>query len=175
MKIAVVAFSLVARDSRVLRTSRALAEHGHEVHLIGYGASPRNCPGQFHSLGPPPTRMAHWAWVLVGYASTILSSRITHLITQLRPLHRHCFALLRQIHPDVIHANDWPVLPVAVMTKKMMGTRIVYDSHEFASEEHGERWLWRLLYRPHVCATEAAGLREADRVVTIGLCGSPLS
>jgi glycosyltransferase involved in cell wall biosynthesis len=86
----------------------------------------------------------------------------------LRPLHRHCYALLRQIRPDVIHANDWPVLPIAVMMKKAIGARIVYDSHEFASEEHGERWLWRLLYRPHVCATEAAGLREADRVVTIG-------
>ncbi len=86
----------------------------------------------------------------------------------LRPLHRHCYALLRQIRPDAIHANDWPVLPVAAMTKKETGARIVYDSHEFAREEHGTRSLWRLLYRPHVCVTEAAGLRDADRVVTIG-------
>src|SRR5262245_39311371 len=168
MRIAIVAFSPVARDSRVLRTSRALAEHGHEVHLIGYGAKPHNCPGRFHSLGPPPTRMAHWAWVLVGYAPAILSSRLTRLTARFRPLHRRCFILLRQIRPNVIHANDWAVLPIAVMTKKATGARIVYDSHEFASEEHGERWLWRLLYRPHVCATELAGLREADRVVTIG-------
>jgi glycogen synthase len=168
MRIAVVAFSPVARDSRVLRTTRALAEQGHEVHLIGYGASSPNCPGHFYSLGPPPTRLAHWAWVLVNFALTKLSSRIAHLITPLRPLHRHCYALLRRIRPDVIHANDWPVLPISVMAKKATGARIVYDSHEFAREEHGERWSWRLFYRPHVCATEAAGLREADRVVTIG-------
>jgi glycosyltransferase involved in cell wall biosynthesis len=96
-----------------------------------------------------------------------MSSRITRRIAPLRPLHRNCYALLRQIRPDVIHANDWPVLPIAVMTKKATGAHVVYDSHEFAREEHGERWLWRLLYRPHVCATEAAGLRDADQVVTI--------
>src|SRR4029078_1325990 len=35
-------------------------------------------------------------------------------------------------------------------------------------EEHGARWLWRPLYRPHVCATEAAGFRAADRGVARG-------
>jgi len=168
MRVAVVAFTQVARDSRVLRTSRALAEDGHEVHLVGFGERPQNWPGRFHSLGSPPTRMTHWAWVLIGYAPAVLSPRLTYLTAPLRPLHQRCCALLRQIRPDVIHANDWPVLPVAVMTKKATGARVVYDSHEFASEEHGERWLWRLLYRPHICATEAAGLREADRVLTIG-------
>jgi glycosyltransferase involved in cell wall biosynthesis len=60
------------------------------------------------------------------------------------------------------------VLPIAVEIKKVAGARVVYDSHEFAREEHAKRWLWRLLYRPHVCATETAGVRAADRVVTIG-------
>jgi glycosyltransferase involved in cell wall biosynthesis len=54
------------------------------------------------------------------------------------------------------------------MVKAATGARIVYDSHEFAPEEHATEWLWRLLYRPHVCATEAAGLLEADKVVTVG-------
>lgn len=168
MRVAIVAFSPVARDGRVLRTVRALARQGHEVHLIGYGASPSYCPAHFYSLGPPPTRMRHWAWVLVGYAPAILSPHLTRLVAPLRPLHRHCCKLLREIHPDVIHANDWPVLAIAVMIKKATGAHVVYDSHEFAREEHAEQWLWRLLYRPHICATETAGLREADRVVTIG-------
>ena len=126
MRIAIVAFSPVARDSRVLRTSRALAEHGHEVHLIGYGACPDIGSGRFHSLGPPPTRVAHWTWVIAGYAPTILSPRLSRFTAPLHPLHRRCCALLRQIRPDVIHANDWPVLPVAMMMKKETGARIVY-------------------------------------------------
>ena len=51
--------------------------------------------------------------------------------------------------------------------KQTTGARIVYDSHEFAREEHGESWLWRMLCRPHVCAIEAAGVHDADRVVTV--------
>lgn len=168
MKVAVVAFSPVAQDTRVLRTARALASHGHEIHLIGYGASPSDCPARFHSLGPPPTRLAHWAWVLAGTVPAILSPKLMPLVAPLRALHRHCSRLLRDIRPDVIHANDWPVLAIAAMAKRATGTRVVYDSHEFAREEHAERWLWRLVYQPQVCATEALGLREADRVVTVG-------
>ena len=48
------------------------------------------------------------------------SSRIMRFTAPLRPLHRH-YALLRQIRPDAIHANEWPVLPVAAMTKKETG------------------------------------------------------
>lgn len=168
MRIAVVAFSPVAQDARVLRTARALARHGHEVHLVGYGESPSYCPARFHTLGPPPTRLAHWTWVLAGSVPAILSPNLMRLVAPLRPLHRHCRSLLGKIRPDVIHANDWPVLAVAAMEKRAIGTHVVYDSHEFAREEHAERWLWRLFYRPQVCATEAVGLREADRVVTVG-------
>jgi hypothetical protein len=51
--------------------------------------------------------------------------------------------------------------------KQTTGARIVYDSHELAREEHSESWLWRMLCRPHVCAIEAAGVHDADRVVTV--------
>ena len=167
MRVAIVAFSPVSQDGRVLRTAHALHKHGHDVHLVGYGAPPSCCPAHFHSLGSPPTRAAHWTWVLVGYAPANLSPSLTKFLAPLRPLHRHCYDILRNLRPDVIHANDWPVLPVAVMVKTATGARIVYDSHEFAREEHATKSLWRLLYRAHVCATEAAGLLEADRVVTV--------
>jgi glycogen synthase len=81
-------------------------------------------------------------------------------------LHRRCQRLLCAIRPDVIHANDWPA-PIAMWGKQTTGARIVYDSHEFAREEHSESWLWRMLCRPHVCAIEAAGVHDADRVVTV--------
>jgi glycosyltransferase involved in cell wall biosynthesis len=89
------------------------------------------------------------------------------LLTTLRPLHRRCRKLLCAIRPDIIHANDWPALPIAMWANRTMGARIVYDSHEFAREEHGESWLWQMLCRPHVCAIEAAGVHAADRIVTV--------
>jgi glycogen synthase len=167
MRVAIVTYSLARQDSRVLRTTYALAEHGHEVHLIGFGGPPENCPGQFHSLGRPPNHVEHRIWVALGQFPANLSPALTRLIAWLRPLQRCCYALLRNIQPEVIHANDWPVLPIAVAVKKAVGTSVIYDSHECAREEHSERLLWRLLCQPHVRATEAASIRDADRVITV--------
>jgi glycogen synthase len=167
MRIAIVTFSVARQDSRVLRTTYALAEHGHEVHLIGFGGPPQNCLGQFHSLGRPPNPLEHRIWVALGQFPAQLSPALTGLIAWLRPIQRCCYALLRKIQPEVIHANDWPLLPIAVAVKKAVGTSVIYDSHECASEEHSERLLWRLLCQPHVRATEAASIRDADRVITV--------
>jgi glycogen synthase len=168
MKIAVVAFTNVVGDSRVLRTVRALAGAGHEVALLGYGAAPQGVPARFETLGQSPGAAAHAVTVLAGYAPAAVAPAITQFLGTLRPLHRRALALLHRIRPDAVHANDWPVLPVASAFKRGTGARIVYDSHEFAREEHAERRLWRMLYRSHVCATEGAGIRFADRIVTVG-------
>jgi glycogen synthase len=167
MRIAAVALSPIGRDGRVLRTARALAQSGHEVHVLGYGPKPLSCAGQFHTLGEPPGRIQHWAWVLAGYVPSGLSRRLGQALTALRPLHRRSQKLLCAIRPEVIHAHDWPALPIAIWGKQTTGARIVYDSHEFAREEHGESWLWRVLCRPHVCAIEAVGVHYADRVLTV--------
>jgi glycogen(starch) synthase len=167
MRVAVIAFSPVERDGRVLRTARALAQSGHDVYVLGYGAKPRSCSGHFDTLGERPNRIQHWAWVFAGYSPWALSRRLGLFLTTLRPLHRRCQKLLRAIRPDIIHANDWPTLPIAMWANQATGARIVYDSHEFAREEHGESRLWRMLCRPHVCAIEAAGVHVADRVVTV--------
>jgi glycosyltransferase involved in cell wall biosynthesis len=39
--------------------------------------------------------------------------------------------------PQLIHANDWHVLPLAVAIKKLNGTKILYDAHELESEANG--------------------------------------
>ncbi len=168
MKIAVVAFTAVAGDSRVLRTARGLAAVGHDVTLIGYGTAPQGVRVGFETLGSPPRRLAHAALVLGGYAPAAFAPSLTRRIESFRPLHRRTLALLHAIRPDAIHANDWPVLAVASEFKRQTGVRIVYDSHEFAREEHAERWLWRMLYRAHVRATERATVPFADRIVTVG-------
>ena len=39
--------------------------------------------------------------------------------------------------PQLIHANDWHVLPLAVAIKKINGAKILYDAHELESEANG--------------------------------------
>lgn len=39
--------------------------------------------------------------------------------------------------PQIIHANDWYVLPVAIIYKKLFNCQIIYDAHELESETNG--------------------------------------
>lgn len=61
-----------------------------------------------------------------------------------------------KIQPEVVHANDWATLPAAIAAKKQFKAKIVYDTHEFATQEHAERALWRLLYQPAIKSIERA-------------------
>ena len=39
--------------------------------------------------------------------------------------------------PQIIHANDWHVLPLAVAISKISRAKILYDAHELESEANG--------------------------------------
>nr|WP_255616504.1 glycosyltransferase [Microvirga puerhi] len=69
--------------------------------------------------------------------------------------------------PDVWLANDWNVLPIAQRLAKEQGVPFLYDSHELAFDEYGEKWVWRLLYRPLVVALEKRGIRGAAFVTCV--------
>ncbi len=57
--------------------------------------------------------------------------------------------------PNVIHCNDWFVLPAAMATKMVCGSKLLYDAHELESEVSGikpaaarqviaiESWCWK--------------------------------
>ncbi len=65
------------------------------------------------------------------------------------------FFISLKFWPKIIHANDWYVLPLAVVIKKICRSKILYDAHELESEANGvssemrilikfvERILWR--------------------------------
>jgi glycosyltransferase involved in cell wall biosynthesis len=73
---------------------------------------------------------------------------------------------LLAFRPDLVIANDWRALPIAFAAKRS-GARIIYDSHEFASEEFSDSWRWRMLARRHVAAIEERFIGRADAVVTV--------
>ncbi|KRE03315.1 hypothetical protein ASE61_12630 [Bosea sp. Root670] len=74
---------------------------------------------------------------------------------------------LLRFKPDLVIANDWRALPLAVAAKRGCGARIIYDSHEFAPEEFADSWRWRVLARQHVVRIEDRYIREANAVATV--------
>ncbi len=95
---------------------------------------------------------------------------------RLHPSHRATVQALAVSGAEIIHANDWMTLPSAMEESRRTGARVIYDTHEMASEEHATSWLWRLLLAPHTRAIERQFIGRANHVMTVsdGLAGALL-
>lgn len=166
LKVAVLSFTSIGGDSRVRRTIEALAARGHEVTAIGYG-------GQFSPAIPlirlPQERglMARRLEMLATQLPSNVLPAASPTLHFMRLRNRAARRALIQLRPDVVHANDWTALPSAAAAKAATGARIVYDSHEFASEEHADNTLWRIVAQRHTSFIEARFIVNADAVVTV--------
>jgi hypothetical protein len=50
---------------------------------------------------------------------------------------------------NLIHANDWNALPVAVSAARITGSQVAFDAHEYSFTEEGDSWLWKFLIVPY--------------------------
>ena len=73
---------------------------------------------------------------------------------------------------DAYHANDWDALPIAGEAAARHGVPLVFDAHEYAPLEFGDRWTWRFLYSPAITYT----LRKyAGRVAASTTVAQPIA
>ena len=69
-----------------------------------------------------------------------------------------------RLRPDVVHCNDLDTLLVGVLAKQRLGSRLVYDAHEFfpVSDVHG-RWIDVAFFK----LIERTLIDKADAVFTV--------
>jgi glycosyltransferase involved in cell wall biosynthesis len=137
-------------DSRVRREASALAAAGHEVCVLELAPIP---PGDRaldgfarHSVLPP-------AWVRRRLPSPVYRSVMLLFFV----------AGIIRVRPEVVHAHDAAMLMPAIAGARIVGARIVYDSHELASSvPYRERsWAW------FVRSIEAAIVPRCAAVITV--------
>lgn len=68
-------------------------------------------------------------------------------------------ALVRQMSPDLVHANDYNTMWIGIAAKVLRHSRLVYDSHELWPDQGRPEWRWWLI------ACEWLFLRIADDTV----------
>ncbi|MBL8589444.1 MAG: glycosyltransferase family 4 protein [Methylobacteriaceae bacterium] len=166
-RIAVVAYTDIARDARVRRTADSLAAAGHEIVVIGFGADPA-ARWRFEPLPDLGGLGAQRLALLATQAPANLAPWLAPWLHLVRRHHRAARAKLIALRPHVIHANDWIALPACAQARRATGARLVYDSHEVGVEEHADNWRWRLVSQNSARATERRFIDEADAVVTVG-------
>jgi glycosyltransferase involved in cell wall biosynthesis len=167
MRIAIIAFHPLASDSRVLRTARALHEAGHRVLLVGHGPAPAGVGYDVALLPDLPSPFLIRAGLVLRQAPATLMAASAKRLYWLNAARRRARAILRSWRPDVVHANDWNTLPLALDAKAGWGALIVYDTHELAVAEYEHSLKWRLAALAHVRAIEAQGIAQADAVIAV--------
>ncbi len=137
-------------DSRVRREASALAEAGHQVLVLELAEVPggeQTLDGFRRRSCTPPT------WVRRRLPSSLY-----------RPLMLLWFVRgLVRARPQIVHAHDAAMLLPGILGARLMGARLVYDSHELAtSVPYRERaWAW------FVGALERAVVPRCAAVVTV--------
>jgi glycosyltransferase involved in cell wall biosynthesis len=169
---AILSFSRIARDGRVLRQCALLREMGLAACAIGYGEAGDAVGLPFH---PYPEPRPTWQHRL----STVVRQLPAHFpkplgkaaaLSGFWAARRHRWALdrLRETRPRLVLANDWPALVVAARWRAETGAAVHYDSHEFAVFEFDNRPWWRLTHKPFVTHLERGAIGAADSVSTVG-------
>jgi glycosyltransferase involved in cell wall biosynthesis len=147
VRVAVLLHKTVVHDGRVLREAGALADAGHDVVVVHMPAGDEGevVGGlRLRSATPPAwtRRLPRTLWRMLALAS----------------IARHA----RAERPDVIHANDIATLIPGFLAARR-GTRLVYDTHEYAVGVPYRKAVWAWL----AATIERLLIRRCDAVITV--------
>lgn len=142
----------VEHDSRVRREARALAAAGHEVTVLHL---PRE-RGEFDGVHDGYAVRSVTPPSCVRRRLPALAYRLIFLAAFLRAAWRR--------GPDAVHAHDVAMLAPGWLAARLLGARLVYDSHELATgvPYRGNR-LWAAL----VATLERLLIGRCDAVITV--------
>jgi glycosyltransferase involved in cell wall biosynthesis len=172
--VAVLTFSRIVRDRRVLRQCALLDSMGFCPLVIAYGE-----PGDRIAFpltqrpSPRPTTM-HRLKTVALQVPAHAGARAARIGFWAEPSRRWALRQLLQAAPRLVIANDWPALVVATTYKQRVQVTgqslpyVHYDTHEFATLEFDESAWWRFVYKPVVTHLESACIGQADSVSTVG-------
>jgi glycosyltransferase involved in cell wall biosynthesis len=151
-----VAMNNFLHDIRVRKEAQALASAGHDVLVLAMKKPEARAEEQIAGFAvrrialttrPWPKRVS---FQMVKYLE--FSARVTRQITM--------------FDPDVVHAHDFTALPVGWIASRLVGARLVYDSHEYWLGRDNPLYTSRI-GRYVVKTVEGLIARRADSVITI--------
>lgn len=150
--VSILAFSPIQRDSRVLKQVAYLAPQ-YNVTVIGYGpfdGSPSEPEAQRLPVEAPGRTAGRARKMLFLPMGKVLGGQIYEALYWNEREHVMAFNLLLDSQPDIIHANDWDTLPIAVRAAEKTGAKILLDLHEYSPLLRDNRRYWRLFYAPMI-------------------------
>ena len=165
-RICIISFSNVEKDIRVQREIEMARMH-FEVTVLGYGAwEPYEHVRYLQMLKTPRTKI-----YLVLYACKLILGRIFPKIYDAvywgKKEYKIALALLKEGDFDLVHANDWDSLPVAVKAAQNANFHLLFDAHEFSPEQEAHTLFGKIIIKPYRNYLFSKYLKRADKVITV--------
>jgi glycosyltransferase involved in cell wall biosynthesis len=153
----VISFSHLASDPRVDRQIQALRTR-YKVIAAGLSQS-RYSDVEFIDISnPTQTAFGRLLW------AARLGLRRYEAAYWKDPANHAALGRLRDIRADVVVANEFEALPLALR----LGPPVVFDAHEYSPEQWSERLLWRLLVAPYSHWQCRRYLPQVSSMTTVG-------
>ncbi len=150
LTLAILAFSPIRRDARVLRQIAYLSEHFRLV-VIGYG-SLENLPSgvDYHALTPPGglglgRKVRSTLYLPLGRLFPTWAYEAWYWQRSDRQV---MLDLLKETQAHLIHANDWHSLPIGARAAQTSQAQLVLDLHEYAPLQYSPRSYRGLFFNP---------------------------
>ncbi|NRQ01175.1 glycosyltransferase [Marinobacterium sp. xm-d-530] len=132
-------------DSRILKEMGAAARNGFVVSGVGLeDESPKSHKSSALDITSIRVKSRRYRYIPKGIRALVIYLEIVLRV----------FPLVRKVRPDVVHCNDFIMLPLAYLFKFAFRYKLVYDAHELESNRNGlsefkgrliyrlERWFW---------------------------------
>ncbi len=158
--IAILSFSQISSDARVLRQVQYLSQH-YSINVIGFGDLPQFSHINMLSLDPVDLPINLSIYQKLGrrirsgqflpyfqlFLGQLLPARFYEAWYWSHPEYRQAYQYLLASRPKFIHANDWTSLPATVHAARKIDAKVVADLHEYAPLEMGGI-IWKLFLKP---------------------------
>lgn len=157
-RVAVVSFSHLRSDPRVLRQLQVL--EGHEITTIGHGEAPEGVAAHIRI----PDEAQAWQYP----RAAVIARRYRHAYAH-NPAVSFARARVGPGNFEAVIANDVDAAGLAVELRPPLGFHL--DLHEFAPEQNAELWRFRTFVAPflrwqlRVFATRAASTSTVGRAI----------
>lgn len=164
MKICMLVTNTIKKDPRVRREAESASRiSGTDVVVIGCNDPNYDevfCDNQIYKI-----RIYN---LPVKYKKK-LNSRVDKAKRMVYPI-IGMYRLCVEEKPDIVHANDFDTLPIAILAKKKIGCKVVYDSHEIYTEQPS--LIKYPLIKKILKIAERKLIRMADEVVSVSRAAS---
>ena len=164
--ICVLSFENIEVEYRV-RNQINLLSNFYEVDFFGIGNWEPPKAVIYTKLDRSPKTIPYYFLYILLLSIGRLIPKVYKFIFEIKSEYVEAKKLIESKDFDIIHANEWDGLFIAINACLGKKTKIVFDAHEVSAEQQNESLLWKILVKPFRQWLFNNYLSKAEKIITV--------